>query len=126
MGKGEEMMRVYEDRRHEKRFSCKIPIVVSVFHSNDPKDALLVNHSIDGISFLSKHSFFVGTAIVIRIPSCALKDCTLKDCTLKDSSSSDLETLSSIRIGEVIWCRGLPDDASTPYEVGIKYYPEVY
>lgn len=114
-------MTVPEDRRHEKRFKCQIPIVVSVFHSNDPKDALLVNHAEDGICFISKHAFFVGTAIVIKIPCC-----TLKDCALKDSSCSDRETFSSIRIGEVRWCRELPDEATTAYEVGIKYYPEGY
>jgi hypothetical protein len=109
-------MTVSEDKRCDKRFTCKIPIVVSSFNSKHSMDAVLVDHCMEGVSFISNDAFLLGTAIVIRIVY----------CTLKDSCGSDLETLPSIRIGEVKWCRKLSDETSTAYEVGIKYYPQVY
>jgi hypothetical protein len=47
--------------------------------------------------------------------------------SFKDFCSSDLERLPSISMGEVKWCKKLPaDEAPASYEVGIKYYPQVY
>ena len=111
---GGEKMTVSKDERSDERFDCKIPIVVSSFNSRYTKDALLVTHWVDGISFISDEAFFLGAAVMFRIRS------------FKNSSSSDLERLPSVSIGEVKWCRKFPDEASAEYEVGIKYYPQVY
>jgi hypothetical protein len=69
----------------------------------------------DGVSFISNDAFFLGAAIIFRIRS------------FKDFSRSNLERLPSICIGEVKRCTKLhADEASAAYEVGIKYYPQVY
>ena len=68
------------------------------------------------VSFISDQAFFLGTAIVIKIAH----------SKLKDSCNNDLEKLPGMRIGEVKWCKKLPVEASTAYEVGIKYYYKGY
>jgi len=104
-----------KDKRSDERFDCKVLIVVSSFNSKHSKDALLVSHCTDGISFISNDAFFLGAAVIFRIRS------------FKDFSRSDLERLPSICVGEVKSCTKLPvDEASAAYEVGIKYYPQVY
>jgi hypothetical protein len=107
-------MIAFKDERSDERFDCKIPIVVSSFNSRHTKDALLVTHWVDGVSFISDDAFFLGAAVMFRIYS------------FKDSSSRDIERLPSVSIGEVKWCRKFPDEASAEYEVGVKYYPRVY
>ena len=108
-------MTVSKDERSDERFDCKIPIVVSPFNSRHSRDALLVTHWADGVSFISDDAFFLGEAVMCRIRS------------FKDFCSSDLERLPSISTGEVKWCKKLPaDEAPASYEVGIKYYPQVY
>jgi hypothetical protein len=109
-------MSASEDKRYGNRFACKVPIVVSPFNSRDAVNALLVDYCMNGITFISKDAFLKGTAIVVRIVY----------PTLKDSCYSEIESLPSIRIGEVKWCRERPDEASTAYEVGISYYQTYY
>lgn len=107
-----------DDKRSEKRIACKIPIPVHVsfFHSKQSIQAQLVDHCINGICFLSDTAFFQGTAIIFRVAY----------CRVDASSSRDLETLPSVRLGEVKWCRKLPAESSNTYGVGVKYYPQVY
>lgn len=113
-----EKMTDSNDKRSEKRIACKIPIPVHVsfFHSKQSIQAQLVDHCMNGICFLSDTAFFEGAAIIFRVVY----------CTVDASSSSDLETLPSVRLGEVRWCRKLPADSSNTYGVGVKYYPQVY
>ena len=107
-----------KDKRSDKRIACKIPIPVQIsfFNSKNSIEAQLVDHCMNGICLISGQAFFLGSAIIFRVAY----------CTLNGSSNSDLESLPSVRIGEVKWCRKLPDETSTAYEVGIKYYPQVY
>jgi hypothetical protein len=109
-------MTASEDNRCDQRFACKIPIVVSHFNSRHCMDAFLMDHGMEGISFVSTDAFLLGTAVIIRVAS----------RPVKDSCSSDLEMLPSISVGEVKWCRKIPDGTSTAFEVGIKYFPQVY
>ncbi|MBI5590122.1 MAG: hypothetical protein HY881_06525 [Deltaproteobacteria bacterium] len=99
-----------------RRVGYNIPIYISFFNSKYSVEAQLVDHCTDGISFISDQDFFLGSAIIFRVAP----------CTLKGSGYSDLEILPSIRIGEVKWCRKLPGETPTAYEVGLKYYPQVY
>ena len=107
-------MNVSNNKRRNKRMDCKIPIPVhvSLFNSQCSIEAQMVDHCIDGISFITDQAFFPGSAIVIRITY----------SKLKDSCNSELKRLPSMIIGEVKWCRKLPIEASTAYEVGINYY----
>jgi len=111
-------MTVSNDKISDKRMDCKIPIPVqvSIFNSRCSIEAKLVDHCMDGMSFISDQAFFLGTAIVIKIAH----------SKLKDSCNNDLEKLPGMRIGEVKWCKKLPVEASTAYEVGIKYYYQGY
>lgn len=58
-------MTASEDKRCDQRFACKVPIVVSSFISKHTTDALLVDHCMNGVSFVSDNAFLQGTAIVI-------------------------------------------------------------
>jgi len=111
-----ETMTASADTKNDKRSDCKIPIVVSPFNSKDFKDALLVDHSLNGITFLSKDAFFPGTAIVIRVT----------DGPTNDSCKRDYSKLPGNRIGEVKWCTKHAGEASTAYEVGVRYYYHAY
>ena len=107
-----------EDKRSDKRIACKIPIPVQIsfFNSKNSIEAQLVDHCMNGIGFISDQAFFLGSAIIFRVAY----------CTLNGSGNSDLESLPSVRIGEVKWCRRLPAESSTTYGVGVKYYPQIY
>jgi hypothetical protein len=105
-------MTASEERRYIKRSACEIPIVVSLFHSKDSMEALLMDYCMDGISFTSSSAFLPGTAIVVRIAYSTLKNC----------NGSDLQQLPSIRIGEVKWCKKFPEESSAAYKTGIKDY----
>jgi len=111
-------MTVTDDKRSDKRIACNIPIPVhiSFFDSKKSIKAQLVNHCMNGISFISDQDFFPGAAIIFRVAY----------CTLNDTVKQDLECLPSIRIGEVRWCRQLAAESSAAYGVGVKYYPQVY
>jgi hypothetical protein len=111
-------MTVPKDKRSDKRIACKIPVPVhiSLFNSKHSLEAQLVDHCMNGICFMSDQAFFLGTAIIFRVAY----------CTLDSSGSRDLETMPSIRLGEVKWCRKLPAESSTTFGVGIQYYPQFY
>jgi len=106
------------DKRSNQRIACKIPIPVhiSFFDSKQSIKAQLMDHCMNGISFISDQAFFLGSAIIFRVAY----------CTLNDAGNSDLETLPSIRIGEVRWCRKLASESSAAYGVGVKYFPQIY
>ena len=101
-------MAVSENRKIGHRFDNNIPIVVSPFNSKDNMDALLVDHSEKGITFISKDVFPLRTAVVIRV------------------ENGSLLTLPSIRIGEVKKCTKQSDEASTAYEIGVNYFYNDY
>ncbi len=111
-------MTVSDDKRGEKRIACKIPVPVHVsfFDSKLSFKARVVDHCLNGMSFISEQALFPGSAIIFRV----------EYCTLNDTGNSDLELLPSIRIGEVRWCSKLAAEASTAYGAGVKYYPQVY
>jgi hypothetical protein len=76
----------------------------------------LVDLRMNGICFITDQAFFLGSSIILKVAY----------CSLNGFSSSDLEILPSISIGEVKWCRNLPAESSTTFGVGVKYYPQVY
>jgi hypothetical protein len=111
-------MTVSPKKRSGERTDCRIPIPiqVSIFNSKCSIEAQLVDHCMDGMSFISDQAFFLGTPIVIRVAH----------GNLEDSCNRDIERLPGMRIGEVKWCKMLPAEASKSYEVGIKYYCQDY
>jgi len=109
-------MTVSENRKIGQRCDNKIPIVVSPFNSKDMRDALLIDHSEKGITFISKDVFPLRTAVVIRV----------ENGSQKGSGNCDFLSLPNIRIGEVKKCTKHTDDASTAYEIGVNYYYNDY
>lgn len=93
-------MTVSENRKIGQRCDNKIPIVVSPFNSKDMRDALLIDHSEKGITFISKDVFPLRTAVVIRV----------ENGSQKGSGNCDFLSLPNIRIGSSFphvdsWCR---------------------
>jgi hypothetical protein len=111
-------MTVTHEKRSDKRIACRIPIPVhiSFFDSEHSVKAQLMDHCLSGISFISDQAFFLGSAIIFRVAY----------CTLNDDGNRDLESLPSIRIGEVRWCRRLAAESTGLYGVGVKYFPQIY
>ena len=111
-------MTVSEDKRSDKRIACKnpIPVQISVFDSTRSIEAQLVDHCMNGISFISDRAFFPGSAILFKVVYSAMNG----------SCSTDLEGLPSVKIGEVKWCRKLPAESSTTFGIGVRYFPQVY
>jgi hypothetical protein len=99
-----------------QRFDCKISIVVAPFNSKDFRDALLVDHNRNGITFISKNPFSLRTPVLIRV----------EDSSLKDSRNCEVLSLPSIGVGEVKKCTKYMGDTSPTYEIGVNYYYNDY
>jgi hypothetical protein len=111
-------MTATEDKRSDSRIACKntIPVQISLFDSDRFTEAHVVDHCMNGISFISDRAFFPGSAIIFKVAYSAMNG----------SCSSDLDFLPSVRIGEVKWCRKLPGETSTAFNMGVKYFPDIY
>ena len=111
-------MTVFEDKRSDKRiaYNNPVPIQISLINSERSIEAQVVNHCMKGVSIISKKAFLLGSAIILKV---AYR-------TVNGSCSTDLETLPSVSIGEVKWCRKLPAESSTTFGVGVRYFPHVY
>jgi hypothetical protein len=94
----------------------EVHIFVSRFNSGHSIDTLLVDQWKNGICFKSNIAFLQGTPIVFRMNYRALNT----------ACNSSLEKLPSIGLGEITFCRKLPGEASSSYEIGVKYYPPAY
>ena len=106
-----------KDRRSHDRIACNIPVYISYFHSIFSVEAQLVNHCINGISVISDQAFFLESTIVLRVAPCY---------TLMNSENRNISILQRIKIGEVKWCRKLPEVEPTAFEVGVKYHSPFY
>ena len=111
-------MTVFEDKRSDKRIACNnpIPIQISIFNSERSIVAQVVNHCMNGVSIISNKAFLPGSAIIFKVAN----------STVNGSCSTDFETLPSVSIGEVKWCRKLPAESSPSFGVGVRYFPHVY
>lgn len=95
---------------------CRATIAVSPFNANEFKKAFLMDHSMDGVTFLSDDAFFPGSAIVIR----GANNSSNNACFSKYSG------LPGLRIGEVKRCIKHAGQTSSAYEVVVKYYYLAY
>ncbi len=107
-----------KDAVHCEPIACNIPIPINIsfFHSNRSISAQLVDHSGSGICFISKHFFLQGTPIVFKIDYKAVDP----------SHNCHIERLPSMNVGEITWCNELTSGSSTPFKVGVKFYPQPY
>lgn len=111
-------MSEFPEKRRYLRKVCKIPIPVQVsfFHSKHVMEAYLIDHCLNGICFLSEHAFPERTAVILKVAY----------CMVGDSDTRDIETLPSVCLGEVRWCRKRLSESSAAYGVGVQYYPRIY
>jgi len=111
-------MTVFENKRSDKRIACNypVPVQISFFNSNRSVEVQVVDHCMNGLSFISDRAFMPGSAILFKVAYGTVNGCF----------STDLEALPSVSIGEVKWCRKLPVESSTTFGIGVRYFPQVY
>lgn len=111
-------MTVSEDKRSDKRIACKnpVPVQISCFNSKRSVEAQVVDHCMNGVSFISDQAFLPGSAILFKVAY----------SNLNGSFSTDIEILPSVSVGEVKWCRKLPVESSTTFGIGVRYFSQVY
>lgn len=107
-----------KDTEYSEFVSCPhpIPISISFFHTDRSVSAELVDHSTNEICFVSKQFFLQGTPVIFRIDY----------KSVNPDNNCHIERLPSINVGEIISCSELSSEASAPFKVGVKFYPQPY
>ena len=113
--KGENMT-AYIEKRASKRCSYKAPIQFSLINKTNPEDAYTINHTKSGMCIKSKHSFKVGSTVLIRI----------QKYSSNGSCACGFEGLPQMSLGEIKWCREISNSPLYSYKLGVKYYPSPY
>ena len=111
-------MKEHKDSGYSEHISCQhpVPINISFFHNNRSVSAELVNHSRNEICFVSKQFFLQGTPIIFRIDY----------KSVNPAHNCHIERLPSINVGEITSCNELSSESSSPFKVGVKFYPQPY
>lgn len=101
-----------DEKRAEKRYSIKAPLILKLFPSFDPHPAQNVNQSNNGISFESGVGFKPGTIVFIRREGCPENCPAGKAC----------ESCRTIGLATIIWCK--KNGAAEPFlfSAGAKYF----
>lgn len=109
-------MAVTKENRSFQRFNYEIPVQMTPVNSGRWLEAHTLNHCPEGMCVKSNVSFHRGTALLIRVEK--------RPST--PPVSPPLEELPSVSLGEVKWCKQIPDAPFSVYEVGVKYYVPDY
>ena len=109
-------MRTHTEKRVHRRYPHIAPIAFSYFNNHNCHDALIYNHCMNGMNFKSNFPLKPRTTLYIR----------LKKFPPNAFFNHVYEGLHTVVIGEVKWCRRIPDADDHAYGVGIKYLPPVY
>ena len=104
------------EKRNYKRWHYKGPIRLTGFNKNNWMEAQTSNHCLGGMCFKSSTYFKSQTILLLRINSEGWDF----------SCAGNLEGLRTITLGEVKWCREIPNKTSYGYESGIRYITPVY
>ena len=104
------------NQRSSERRMYGAPIRLTHFNGGQWLEAQTLNHCTDGMCVKANVRFQPGTAILIRVEHRAWND----SCTCTH------EGLPAMTLGEVKWCREIPEAAFAAYEVGVKYYAPYY
>jgi hypothetical protein len=104
----------------EKRSSERRPhhgaITFSIFNQQNCIDAQSLDYSNNGLKFKSTCALNPGTTICIRV----------KPGQRAASPDGLRDSLPSMGLAEVKWCRPLYGNESSLYEVGVRYHPPDY
>lgn len=102
--------RAYERRNHTSR------IVFSYFNQESSFDTQTLNHGQCGMCFQSSFPLQPGATLCIRVKKFN-----------PNASCADLsEGLRSLTLAEVKWCSEVPDDNTSGYVIGVKYFAPAY
>jgi PilZ domain len=103
------------EKRSEDRRRCDAAIDWAYFNKGEFYTAHLQNVSRSGGYFECKQRIIPGATLFIRLHHCqaCVEDPAIRDC------------MRSTALGEVKWCRELPDQQPLPYGVGIRYHMPV-
>lgn len=103
------------EKRSEDRQGCDAAIDWAYFNKADFYSAHLLNVSPSGGYFECGQRIIPGATLFIRLQYCraCVEDPAIRDC------------MRSTALGEVKWCRELPDQQPRPYGVGIRYHMPV-
>ena len=104
------------EKRSYERHSCKAPVSVSCFNTEYCFETQTLNHCMEGMCIQSNTRFQLGTALLLRVDGHAWVA----------YSAGTLDELPVIALGEVKWCKGIPEVSPPSYEVGVKYFPPHY
>ena len=104
------------EKRACERWNHTALIAFSYLNQEPSFDTQTLNHCLDGMCF--KSSFFLqpGASLFIRV----------KKFNPNGSCTGLSEGLRSVTLAEVKWCDRVLDADAFAYEVGVKYYEQVY
>ena len=104
------------EKRACERLNHTALIAFSYFNQKPYFDTQTLNHCIGGMCF--KSSFFLqpGASLCIRV----------KKFNPNGSCTGLSEGLRSVTLAEVKWCDRVLDADAFAFEVGVKYYEQVY
>ena len=104
------------EKRSAGRFLHQGAITVSIFNQQNWVDAQSIDYGPDGLRFKSIRALHPGTTICIRMKPGE-----------QDSHPDCLdESLRSVTLAEVKWCREMDGPDASLYEVGVHFFPPHY
>jgi hypothetical protein len=103
------------EKRSEDRHGCDAGVDWAYFNKAEFYSAHLLNISPSGVYFECEQRIIPGATIFIR----------LHHGPAGVGNSAIHDSMRSTALGEVKWCRELPDQKKRPYGVGIRYHMPV-
>jgi len=104
------------EKRSSERRPHKGAITFSIFNHQKCLEAQSLDYSTNGLKFKSTCALRPGTTICIRV----------KPGQRGPRPDRLCESLPSMSLAEVKWCRALEGADASFYEVGVRYYPPDY
>ncbi len=109
-------MQTTAEKRADERQSFVGPIVFSYFNKELCFDAQTLNHCDSGLCFKSDVDLKPGATVYIKA----------KKFPPNLSCNTNCRGLRSVALGEIKWCKEIPDPMVHSYEIGVKYYEPAY
>lgn len=109
----EDKMKIHNERRAYNRCSFQTPVICAYFNSDRFYHARTTNHSREGLNFVSDFPLITGANIYVRVDYDSQDDHQAGIC--------DCGGVRQIGLAKVKWCREIPDDYGSFYNIGLKY-----
>jgi len=105
-------MDAFKEKREEKRYCIRAPIIFRKFFDSDRYPAEILNHSRAGVAFTGDVALKPGAILHIRRIACA------ENCPMGEAC----EGCRSITLAEVKWCNEIQKASSDAYVIGARYF----